>query len=174
VHLEQENVFPLIISATLEKWDADLPTGSVDRSVAIIEKMESDLEYGRFARIFVDEPALVRTLAQVPFMRALGQRVWVDRAEIAFELTSTAFCRLSYGYYPGLDIRLDGRPAEYFRTTDGFIGMEIPAGRHRIDISGQQSPLRKALLIVNVILMIATIYWVYQIKRTRTRGLNGR
>jgi hypothetical protein len=59
-----------------------------------------------------------------------------DNGHIRFsvDLPAAAFARISQTFYPGWRATIDGRPTQIFRTDLALQGLEIPAGRHQIEL----------------------------------------
>jgi hypothetical protein len=58
-------------------------------------------------------------------------------------------------YFPGWQARLDGQPAAITPTGDrGLIGVEVPAGRHRLQLHFGDTPIRTAANILSLISLI--------------------
>lgn len=158
-HLDLSPVSPIVVSARLEPYKPGPGAASVEYDM--IEQMDVDNETGSCGSILLRD-GTGRVLADRPRSRLITHTVLLDRASIRFSVSHDAFCRLSYGYYPGLVVALNGERVEYFPTADGFIGLSVPAGEHTITISGQQSTLRRTIFWIDVILVGAALYWVRQ------------
>jgi hypothetical protein len=79
----------------------------------------------------------------------------VDAAEAAFLATSEP-------NYPGWKARIDGRPTEIFNTNSAFRGVNIPAGRHRIEFI-----FEPVLFLVSLVLSaISWAVWAVFLKRS--------
>jgi hypothetical protein len=80
---------------------------------------------------------------------------------MSFTVSAPCYARLSYAYYPHLDLKLDEEPTEFFKTADGFIGVSLPAGHHRIDLTGSVSPLRKVFFWGAALTLVLQVAWVF-------------
>lgn len=125
----------------------------------MVNRMGFDMDSLRCDRILVEDPDLVASLPNRPFLKLSAHDVWIDRAEMSFELSADSYCRLAYGYYPWLNVTLDGEEASFFRTADGFIGMKIPSGRHRISLTAGLTRLRRVLVTLSLCMIAASLYW---------------
>jgi Gpi18-like mannosyltransferase len=75
----------------------------------------------------------------------LAQR---DRLDVLVECDSAATVVLKMTYHPNWQVLVDGRPVEAFMVSPGFIGLEVPAGRHSISARYVSTPLKTPLLLL--------------------------
>jgi hypothetical protein len=69
-----------------------------------------------------------------------------------YELQATQTTRVTYQtfYFPGWQASLDGRPIELRPSSaDGLITLDLPAGRHVLEIAFRRTPLRSISLLVS-------------------------
>jgi hypothetical protein len=74
---------------------------------------------------------------------------------IAVQTPQPAFLVVSEAYYPGWEATLDGRPAPVYRTNGVLRGMFIPDGNHEVRFTFRPRPLRIALVMAMVGLLLA-------------------
>ena len=154
VHLVVDKASPIVVSKRLE------PIHSDDSDpLRMIERMGLDPVNPHCRAILVGEGVPPGELPGVASIDRISHVVRVGSASITCRVSADAFCRLTYGYYPNLDLRLDGEPTDYFRTADGFIGLQLPEGTHEILITGRLSGLRVGILWFDIILLVAAVYW---------------
>jgi hypothetical protein len=159
VNIDLRLTSPIVVSNVLECPDMPPTPGDGESAFQLIESMGVDPADASCDRIFVTEVELESALPGDPTVRLLSHEAWASETELRFELDMPAHIRFSYGYYPDLDLRLNGAPAEYFRTLDGFIGMTLPAGEHTVRIRGRLSYLRKFMLAM-VLLISGLGLWL--------------
>ena len=70
-------------------------------------------------------------------------------------VSAPCFARLAYAQYPYLDVTVDGRLVEPYQTAGRFIALRLEGGEHRIVLDPRLSPLRRALLALNLVLAVA-------------------
>jgi hypothetical protein len=78
--------------------------------------------------------------------------------------------------FPGWQVKLDGQPVE-FRTSPpyGLIELDVPAGRHRIDVRMGSTPVRTAgTLISGGTLLVLILLWLYESTQSKQFILRGR
>ena len=126
-----------------------------------IGRMGVDIDRNTCQVLFVDGIAEGEDLGTDPRVEVLRHQVWNQRAEIDVEVSADAFARLAYAYYPYLQVRVNGQVVEAMRTTEGFICLRLGPGSHTISLEPRLSPLRRALLVLDLILLICAlaIWW---------------
>lgn len=166
IHIDLDEVSPIVVSNKLVYLDLDLDLDPEDRAFRIVEDMGLDPAESRCDQILVPSESKESVLPGEPVVRLIDHQVWVDRTSFRFEVSQAAYARLSYAYYPYLDIRLNEEPLDYFSTAEGFIGVTLPPGKHTIQIRGRTSPLRKSVLAV---VILVTGFCVALILRQRQK-----
>ena len=167
-HLDLEKVSPIAVSRRKSRFVHD-GVFTPSATFAAIDRMGLDQTSERCYTILTREGDDVE-LPDDAGIELISHAVEIDRATIRFTTTADAFARLSYGYYPNLDLTLNGSEVDYFPTAEGFIGLDIPAGDNTIRITGRQSGLRTTIFWVDVILLVAALYWARQNRaKKRTR-----
>ena len=169
VHLDLNEASAVTVSRRISPFEAG--GNAAESAFAMIDSMDLDPTTG-LLHTMLSRSGNRGALPTEPTLKLLSHTVRVSSAAMSFVTSAESYCRLAYGYYPDLDVRLNGHNADYFCTADGFIGLRIPAGEHTIEISGRLSPLRRALFVVNVLLLFAAIYWVYRQQGFLTRSLS--
>jgi hypothetical protein len=89
-----------------------------------------------------------------PAVRVLEHRVWNEKVRMRVQTSSRCFARLSYAFYPFLEVTVDGREVAPLQTADRFIVVPLEAGTHDIELAARLSPLRQALLGLDIALLI--------------------
>ena len=87
-----------------------------------------------------------RDLGTSPTAEVLHHRVENQHVELEVEVDQACFARLAYAHYPYLRVLVGGREVQALPTAGGFIAVELPPGRHEIELVPYLSPLRKAML----------------------------
>ena len=158
VSLMSINTGPAIISARLEQRPPLAPDSTPDPSkhiAAYIDAMGVDIVHKRSDRLFIADLDQTRYLGTDPRLQVRGHRVWHQRAEVDLEVTAPCFARLAYTYAPQLEVRVNDRAITPYRTAAGFIVVPLEAGLNRIALQPRLSPLRQALLGLNILLLAA-------------------
>jgi len=111
--------------------------------------------------VYVRDLSAPRTLeGSVPQAEVLEHRVWNQRIRLRVRMGGDAFVRLAYAYYPFLRVVVDGRLVEALETAGGGIVIELSAGEHVIELVPYLSPWRKALWILDgVLLFFGGMLW---------------
>lgn len=98
-----------------------------------------------------------RDLGVQPVVGVQRHDVFEDQVMLELEMTSAGFVRLPYAYYPNLEVRRNGEQIEALKSIDHFTVVEVPAGRHEITLEARLSLLRRVLLGVAGLVILATI-----------------
>lgn len=89
-----------------------------------------------------------RDLGTKPTARVLDHRVDHQQVEMRVAVSARCHARLAYGYFPFLQVTVDGSPVEPMETAGRFMAVPLEAGEHDIAIRARLSPLRKGLLLL--------------------------
>ena len=108
-----------------------------------------------------------RDLGTNPTAEVLHHIVKNQYVELEVEVDQACFARLAYAYYPYLRITVSGREVPAWPTAGGFIAVELPAGRHKIELVPYLSPLRKTMLglLVALVGSSGVIIWQWHSRR---------
>jgi hypothetical protein len=80
--------------------------------------------------------------------------VTLETATIDYELDAEAFGRLSFTWFPYLDVRVDDEPIPFHPSAMGSILVRLPAGAHTISVRGVASPLRKQTFAFSLAVLV--------------------
>ncbi|NIP87101.1 MAG: YfhO family protein, partial [Planctomycetales bacterium] len=126
---------------SFDKVDQPLPHARL-----VTHAVYSTTPAGDLAQIDVDRTALVDVPLQLPagepgevqlLARSPGQLAWVTIAP------SRQLLVVAESFHDGWQAFLDGRPAPLRRVNGDFIGCEVPAGRHQVELFFRPASLRK-------------------------------
>ena len=100
-----------------------------------------------------------------PTAQVLAHRV--DHQQVEMKVTVSAKChaRLAYGYWPFLQVTVDGTTVEPMETAGRFIAIPLDAGEHEIVITARLSPLRKGLLLLAAVSLAGALVLVFRERR---------
>jgi hypothetical protein len=104
---------------------------------------------------------LTADLETAPAGEVLAHRVWHQRVELQVRVSAPCFARLAYAYFPYLDVFVDGNKAESLETADHFVALRLDEGEHLIVLEARLSPLRRWLLLLDLVLLGAAI-WIWR------------
>ena len=148
---------PVVVSARLavygggqdltDSW-ADL-TPKSRYALGIIAGMELQPRRGLSERIFVRNAA-PRDLGTTPEFILRAHDVGTQTVRLRLEVTEPCFARLAYSYSPYLAVSIDDRRVEALETAGGYMVVELSQGLHEILLEPHLSPLRSALLTVDL------------------------
>ena len=121
------------------------------------------------ARIFVADLQEPMDLGTDPSAQVRRHEVWDQRVEIEATVSERCFARLSYAYFPSLNIRVNGKVVEAMQSSGGFLVVPLEAGENRIEIAAELSPLRRLLLGIDLMLILGTAWFWRRERRTSAR-----
>jgi len=172
---------PIVVSSRIEEYQAGRIEELRVREERELSPEESDFypvgwlivgtgvnrRDGTCERIFLRDFQGRRDLGSAPEVEVLEHRVWNQRVEMRVRVSEACFARLAYGYFPHLEVRVDGQVVEPWTTAGWFIGLELEAGEHRIVLEPHLSPLRKGLLGLDLILLAVGVWGMVRERRRR-------
>ncbi len=102
--------------------------------------------YRRHGRIADRDPAL---LADLPAAREMGEVLSSEPGERAGDRTvraridrDHAWLMVATSWHPKWSATVDGRPADHFMLTPGWIGLPLPEGEHEVQLTWRSAPWR--------------------------------
>ena len=105
-----------------------------------------------------------------PTAQVLAHVVRHQRVEMKVSISETCYARLSYAYFPYLQITVDGMPVQPLETAGRFIALPLEAGEHDIVIQARLSPLRRGLIGFGVVMLLGTLALVFMEHKRKTSG----
>jgi len=125
----------------------------------LIEVMNIDLNRGTADYLILREDSMPQNAATPPDkfdVQVKDFSVSINSVKLKYASTGDGFARLPYSYFPYLDVRMDGKPAPFFRSAMHDIVVPIAAGEHALSIAGRASPISRwtALLSLGALLVV--------------------
>ena len=163
----------MVVSPNVSGWEnwRKGPPFSPDQNVAtLIHEMGVNIQNRTCERIFLKGYAPREELATSAEVQVLEHRVWNQRVVLRIHTSSPCFARLAYAYYPYLRVLVNGHPVEPLRTADEFIALRLEGGEHEIVLEPYLSPLRRTLLVVNIVLLALAVLFKFRQKNHPTHG----
>ena len=77
-------------------------------------------------------------------------------------------------YHSGWKASIDGQPAATMLLTPGFVGVEVPAGRHVVRFEYRAGTMKMALLLVGIAVAVALDWRRWRVTQTPPLGAVGR
>lgn len=127
----------------------------------LTRSMEIDLAANTCERIYVRNRGPHAFSQTKPQVEVLVHRVYNQRVQLRLQATEPCYIRLAYAYYPHLQITVDSHKIEPIETAGHFIALPLDAGSHDIEITAHLSPLRQALLLLNMVLLSGGAVWMW-------------
>jgi hypothetical protein len=121
-----------------------------------------------FRRIVMLPPEAenVITATQRVTAQVLQTRFEPEKVSIEAEAAAPSMVVIAQSYYPAWHARVDGQHAKLWRANYAFQAVQIPAGKHRIELVYEDKAFHLGLLLSGLGLMICLgIWW-----RTHFRG----
>ena len=106
-----------------------------------------------------------RDLGTTPTAQVLAHRVDHQQVEMRVAVSATCHARLAYGYWPYLQVTVDGTPVQPMETAGRFMAIPLEAGEHDIAIRARLSPLRKGLVLLSGVCLAAALALVIRSER---------
>ncbi len=176
-HEEFPEASPVVVSSKISGWP--YPVRELDRArarsgsdvderearrmqslalsnfVKLLRAMNVDVGNRTCTQILVMDGHVKEDLGTSPRVEVLAHRVWNQRVELVVRASAACFARLAYTAYPHQRITLNGRDLRPYTTAGRFVALKLGPGESRIVLEPTLSPLRFALLIVDVVLLLA-------------------
>jgi hypothetical protein len=119
INIDLGKVSPIIVSNRLSPTDLDPGLSAAEQARVWVRATGLIPAENRCRTILVSSSLQTTEHPSDPIINEIDHRVWVDRTSIRFRVSQPAYARLSCGYYPYLEVTLDGADVDYFRTADG-------------------------------------------------------
>lgn len=141
---------------------------SISQVLWVIEQMGIRHTDNSCERVFIrgDGDSDLRT---TPTAQVISHVVKHHQVKMKVAVSENCYARLSYAYFPFLQITVDGTPVHPMETAGRFIALPLEAGERDIVIQARLSPLRKGLLAFKAILLSIALGLVF-IEQKRVRS----
>lgn len=83
------------------------------------------------------------------------------------ECAAATHLRIARWQFPGWRARIDGTPAAFDESPDGVLALEVPAGRHALEVVFRGPPVRTALLPLSGAALLAWLGLALSLPRRR-------
>ena len=91
--------------------------------------------------------------------RTLEEHVGSQRISLVVECASAGALALKISYHPNWRVQLDGTDVPTYMVSPGFIGIDVPAGRHRLDATYSPTRSKIPLLVFGLLLLGMAVGW---------------
>ena len=125
----------------------------------IIDKMEVE-NNNTCKQILLRGDTPERDMGTSPRVDLLSHQVWNQRVEMRVRISAPCFARLAYSFSPHLRVRVDDQVVHPFETAGRFIALPLDPGEHLIVLEPHLSPLRRGLLLLDL-LLIGLSAWIW-------------
>ena len=181
LQLSLDHNSPIIVSSRLVSYDPEatydvkiaganldsLSARSISQVLWIIGEMGIRPQDHSCERIFIRDRE-ESDLGTEPTAQVLAHVVRHQRVEMKVDISEACYARLSYAYFPYLQITVDGTPVQPLETAGRFIALPLEAGEHEIVIQARLSPLRRGLLGFGGVMLLGTLGLVFMEQKRKT------
>ena len=109
-------------------------------------------------------------LGTEPTAQVLAHVVRHQQVQMKVAISEACYARLSYAYFPYLQITVDGTPVEPLETAGRFVALPLEAGEHDIVIQARLSPLRRGLIGFSGVMLLGTLALVFVEHKRKSSG----
>lgn len=124
-----------------------------------------DIEQNTCESIILQHIKSTRIFNTKPSIKVLRHKVEIQKMTMVIEVSDSCFARLPYAYYPSLSVMRNKKSIAKMQTAGGFICIELPPGKHTIELVPSLSFLRKTLLGIEVVTLLAIFGLIYKSQR---------
>ena len=174
---------PIVVSPRLVSYDPEaayqveltganldsLSARSISRVFWIIGEMGIRPHENACERIFIRDKE-ENDLGTKPTAQVLAHVVRHQQVQMKVAISEACYARLSYAYFPYLQITVDGTPVQPLETAGRFIALPLEAGEHDIVIQARLSPLRRGLIGFSVVMLLGTLALVFVEHKRKPSG----
>jgi hypothetical protein len=83
--------------------------------------------------------------------RVVEARYGLTTADLVLDTAADFTATFNWYFFPGWHAQLDGRPRKLYPVGDhGLVGVDVPAGRHHLEVELRATPLRRWASIVSI------------------------
>ena len=182
-NLSLDHNSPIVVSSSLVSYDPEatyhieitganldsLSARSISQVFWIIGEMGIRPHDNTCERIFIRNQE-GSDLGTEPTAQVLAHVVRHQRVEMKVSISEACYARLSYAYFPYLQITVDGTPVQPLETAGRFIALPLEAGKHDIVIQARLSPLRRGLIGFGVVMLLGTLGLVFMEQKRNSSG----
>ena len=165
---------PIVVSSRLVSYDPEsayhveitganldsLSARSISQVLWIIGKMGIRPNNNSCEHIFIRDWE-ENDLGTKPTAQVLAHVVRHQQVQMKVAISEACYARLSYAYFPYLQITVDGMPVEPLETAGRFIALPLEAGEHDIVIQARLSPLRRGLIGFSGVMLLVALALVF-------------
>jgi len=169
VRLEWPERTPVIVAPAAAPWVESEDLDQENSLERLLDEMVINPRNKSAERLFLKNLPVAEQLSTSPDVQVLDHRVWNQRVELDIRLSDPCFVRLAYAQYPYLRVIVNNSPVTPLTTVGGYIALKLEPGDHLIELVPHLSPLRKALLALDMILLLcASITLLHHWRKSRT------
>ncbi len=182
-NLSLDHNSPIIVSSRLVSYDTEaayhveltganldsLSARAISRVFWIIGEMGIRPHDNTCERIFIRNRE-GSDLGTEPTAQVLAHVVRHQQVQMKVAISQACYARLSYAYFPYLQITVDGTPVEPLETAGRFIALPLEAGEHDIVIQARLSPLRRGLIGFSGVMLLVALALAFMEHKRKPSG----
>ncbi len=182
-NLSLDHNSPIVVSSRLISYNPEaayqveltganldsLSARSISQVFWIIGEMGIRPHENACERIFIRDKE-ENDLGTEPTAQVLAHVVRHQQVQMKVAISEACYARLSYAYFPYLQITVDGTPVEPLETAGRFIALPLEAGEHDIVIQARLSPLRRGLIGFSVVMLLGTLALAFMEHKQKPSG----
>lgn len=154
VALTAPYVHPLLFQEQLPQYHA-----------AILRRIFTDTAEGEYLPVTVETVPKVPSSWRIAWVTARGQSHPVDTASgyhrFQMDVKQPGLVAAELFWFPGWHARVDGANVETLPITRyGFIGWDMPAGKHEVEIVFGETPLRQSADLISLTALVLAVVWL--------------
>ena len=182
-NLSLDHNSPIVVSSRLISYNPEaayqveltganldsLSARSISQVFWIIGEMGIRPHENACERIFIRDKE-ENDLGTKPTAQVLAHVVRHQQVQMKVAISEACYARLSYAYFPYLQITVDGTPVQPLETAGRFIALPLEAGEHDIVIQARLSPLRRGLIGFSVVMLLGTLALAFMEHKQKPSG----
>ncbi len=158
VRLEWPERSPIIVAPAAAPWVNSEGLNQKNSLARVLDEMVINPRKKSAERLFLKDFPAAEQLSTSPDVQVLEHKVWNQRVELNIRLSDPCFVRLAYAHYPYLRVTVNSSPVTPLSTIGGYIALKLDPGDHLIEMVPHLSPLRKALLALDLMLLLCASF----------------
>lgn len=90
--------------------------------------------------------------------------------KVKVNVPNTGFLRISEVYYPGWEVRIDGKKTDVYQADLAWMAVPVSAGNHSVEIIAHSMILGKIIWVSLSVILVLCLYWIWYALSYRKRN----
>ena len=127
--------------------------------VPLIDRMRIDMDRGVADVLIARDPGLQIDLGRPDALRFDIESFSAELKQVTVRYRSSmdAVGQLPFNYFPYLDVAVDGRRVDFYRSAMNDILLRVPAGTHVVTIRGVAPPMQASMFWVSLVAFLGVL-----------------